>query len=284
MQQTFVSPLRLHAMTLEQMHVPPAPRAPSPAPAAAPAPHEQAQSLMSGEKHALETDNAPQRRTKRVARSARRPMRTTWPEEMEDDYEDHATPETLGGAHRETRELACFRATMWNQPYAAIMASDFYVLRFRPRIARIIAAAHWRAPFERRFMRFAEAGASHRQTVQLHLAEQQSSCVECNACGGRRGTVTVAHVQIDLQHRYWAFCNACDAAFTWVANCYSILWAVAAPQKHWDRQGFAAFETPEFVHDPDGATTAYHEMCELLDEGVEAGLYSPLLTRAPAKN
>jgi hypothetical protein len=200
------------------------------------------------------------------------------PEEIDNDYNDFGSPEQEGHGHRRDREEECFEKTVWDRTFKEILRSEYYIGRFRVRVAAIIARSEWADRFAQTFMHFAEAGKKHIAFTQLTLTRAPVSDCACSACGNSdMEIVSTAVAEMGFKRYRWTLCDTCDATLVWVANCYSTLWAISLPTNGYPKQGYAAFMTPAFVNDTErGGKTAYRELEALLEEGVESGLYSPV--------
>jgi hypothetical protein len=199
-------------------------------------------------------------------------------EEIDNDYNDFGSPEQEGHGHRRDREEECFEKTVWDRTFKEILRSEYYIGRFRVRVAAIIARSEWADRFAQTFMHFAEAGKKHIAFTQLTLTRAPVSDCACSACGNSdMEIVSTAVAEMGFKRYRWTLCDTCDATLVWVANCYSTLWAISLPTNGYPKQGYAAFMTPAFVNDTErGGKTAYRELEALLEEGVESGLYSPV--------
>lgn len=250
------------------------------APAPEPLPHAHDRYSAAGTKRsAMDSPGAPSPAHRKAARIQ------TWPEEMEDDYESYGAG---GGHHRLEREAECFRRRVWDRPYPQIVQSEFYATRFMPRIMRIVGTTRWTPGFVARLMAFVEAGHHHTDFTQLQFRKCQwkvkTEC--CEGCGDVVRPSLHALLIVGPISFTWPFCETCEAAFMWIGNCYSALWACAFTNRKWKKQGYAGCATPAFTksRSPDVHMEAYSGIVDLLDNGIEADLYRPVYLGNKKKN
>jgi len=189
---------------------------------------------------------------------------------------------------------AAFVHTAWDRPFREIVAGAFYRDAVRPEVVRQIEHARWLPAFQQRVMAFAEAGARHRDFVQLNLVgptdeEQQAAChgvFKCTACGRAEYSTAVAMVAEQQtgtkrpRKERWRICDDCFPTFDRVMQTHSALWAITPPEGDWPRQGYAVYKTPRLhfgSQTPAHARDACRAILQLLAWGDAAAIWSPML-------